>query len=91
VWHANIGPLKTPQLATLHEDLQDILDSNVQDGDKAKGAIAVDGYPTSAKPPPCSRSPNCFTNAKSLSTVNSLKQETSDGRSAGWAYRGVQA
>jgi hypothetical protein len=45
VWHANIGPLKTPQLATLHEDLQDILDSNVQDGDKGKGAIAVDGYP----------------------------------------------
>ena len=41
-WHANLGPLKTPQLAALHEDLWDILDSNLQDGDKAKGAGAID-------------------------------------------------
>ena len=41
-WHANLGPLKTPQLAALHEDLWDILDSNLQDGDKAKGAVAID-------------------------------------------------
>ncbi|RKT84575.1 TniB protein [Saccharopolyspora antimicrobica] len=45
VWHANLGPLKTPQLAELHEDLWDILDSNLQDGDKAKGAIAIDAFP----------------------------------------------
>jgi hypothetical protein len=44
-WHANLGPLRTPQLAALHEDLWDIVDSNVQDGDKAKGAIAVDAFP----------------------------------------------
>lgn len=44
-WHNNLGPLKTPQLAALHEDLWDILDSNAQDGDHAKGAIALDGYP----------------------------------------------
>jgi hypothetical protein len=37
-----LGPLKTPQLAALHEDLWDILDSNLQDGDKAKGAVAID-------------------------------------------------
>ncbi|WP_202919359.1 TniB family NTP-binding protein [Saccharothrix deserti] len=45
VWHANLGPIKTPQLAELHEDLWDIVDSNAQDGDKAKGAIAIDAFP----------------------------------------------
>ncbi|NKQ57334.1 AAA family ATPase [Amycolatopsis sp. K13G38] len=44
-WHANLGPIKTPQLAALHEDLWDIVDSNAQDGDKAKGAIAIDAFP----------------------------------------------
>jgi hypothetical protein len=44
-WHANIGPLKTPQLSALHEDLWDIVDSNLQDGDKAKGAVAIDAFP----------------------------------------------
>ena len=44
-WHANLGPIKTPQLAELHEDLWDIVDSNVQDGDKAKGAVAIDAFP----------------------------------------------
>ncbi|MFC0115660.1 AAA family ATPase [Kibdelosporangium aridum] len=45
VWHANLGPIKTPQLAALHEDLWDIVDSNAQDGDKAKGSIAIDAFP----------------------------------------------
>jgi hypothetical protein len=44
-WHANLGPIKTHQLAALHEDLWDIVDSNLQDGDKAKGAVAVDAFP----------------------------------------------
>ena len=44
-WHANLGPIKTPQLANLHEDLWDIVDSNAQDGDKAKGAVAIDAFP----------------------------------------------
>ncbi|MGX5207145.1 TniB family NTP-binding protein [Streptomyces violaceus] len=44
-WHANLGPIRTPQLAALHEDLWDIVDSNQQDGDKAKGAVAVDAFP----------------------------------------------
>jgi hypothetical protein len=43
--HANLGPLQTPQLAALHEDLWDIIDSNDQDGDKVKGGIAVDAFP----------------------------------------------
>jgi hypothetical protein len=44
-WHNNIGPLRTPQLAALHEDLWDIMDSSTQDGNHAKGAVALDGYP----------------------------------------------
>jgi len=44
-WHNNIGPLRTPQLAALHEDLWDIMDSSTQDGNRAKGAVAIDGYP----------------------------------------------
>jgi hypothetical protein len=44
-WHANLGPIRTPQLAALHEALWDIVDSNLHDGDKAKGAVAVDAFP----------------------------------------------
>lgn len=43
-WHANLGPFETPQLAELHEDIWDILDSNAQDGDKVKGGIAIDAF-----------------------------------------------
>lgn len=44
-WHANLGTLKTRQLAEVHEDLWDIIDSNVQDCDKPKGAVAIDAVP----------------------------------------------
>lgn len=44
-WHANLGPLRTPQMDALHEDLWDIFESNDQDGDKAKGSIALDAFP----------------------------------------------
>jgi AAA domain len=44
--HANLGPLQTPQMAALHEDMWDIIDSNhEQEGDKAKGAIGIDAFP----------------------------------------------
>ena len=45
VWHANIGPIKTPQLRELHDDLAEIVESNRHDGDKAKPAALVDAYP----------------------------------------------
>lgn len=45
VWHANLGPFKTPQLAAIQNDLWDIVDSNAQDGDKPKGAVAIDAFP----------------------------------------------
>ncbi|MER8008591.1 AAA family ATPase [Streptomyces sp. NPDC094149] len=44
-WHANLGPLSTPQMKALHEDLWDIFDSNDQDSDKVKGGIALDAFP----------------------------------------------
>jgi hypothetical protein len=44
-WHANLGPFKTPQLAEIHDDLDDIVVSNDQDGDRPKGAVAIDAYP----------------------------------------------
>jgi hypothetical protein len=44
--HANLGPLQTPQMAALHEDMWDIIESNdEQEGDKAKGAIGIDAFP----------------------------------------------
>jgi len=44
--HANMGPLVTPQMKALHEDMWDIIDSNdEQEGDKAKGAIGIDAFP----------------------------------------------
>ncbi|WP_329203498.1 ATP-binding protein [Streptomyces sp. NBC_01435] len=45
VWHANIGPIDTPQLLALHEGLEEIVESNRQDGDKTKPAALVDAYP----------------------------------------------
>ncbi|MFK0048633.1 ATP-binding protein [Streptomyces sp. NPDC090741] len=45
VWHANIGPIDTPQLLSLHESLAEIVESNRQDGDKTKPAALVDAYP----------------------------------------------
>src|SRR5207245_366856 len=44
-WHANLGPLKTPQLRELHADLWEIVDSNRQDAEKAKSAVAVESDP----------------------------------------------
>ncbi|MET8680704.1 hypothetical protein ABZW18_24725 [Streptomyces sp. NPDC004647] len=82
-WHANLGPIKTPQLAELHEDLWDIVDSNLQDGDKAKGAVAVDAFPGWARPRPCWRSPGNSTAGRSPSTASSPPRGTSAGRSAG--------
>jgi hypothetical protein len=38
-----MGVLRTPQLLSLHEQLWDVLDSNVQSGDRAKGAVAIEG------------------------------------------------
>jgi hypothetical protein len=45
VWHANLGPLRTPQMRAVHEQLDDIVEANRQDGDKVKGAAVIDAFP----------------------------------------------
>ncbi|MGH3195017.1 MAG: ATP-binding protein [Streptosporangiaceae bacterium] len=45
VWHANLGPLRTPQMRAVHEQLDDIIEANRQDGDKVKGAAVIDAHP----------------------------------------------
>ena len=45
VWHANLGPISTPQMLAVHDDLDEIVEANRQDGDKVKGAAVLDAYP----------------------------------------------
>jgi AAA domain len=45
VWHASLGPLRTPQMRAVHEHLDDITEANRQDGDKVKGAAGIDAFP----------------------------------------------
>ncbi|SBU96838.1 AAA domain-containing protein [Streptomyces sp. Ncost-T6T-1] len=45
VWHANIGPIRTPQLRRLHGGLAEVVESNRQDGDKVKPSVVVDAFP----------------------------------------------
>lgn len=45
VWHANIGPILTPQIQGVLSDLDDIVETNRQDGDKVKGAAVLTAYP----------------------------------------------
>ena len=40
IWHANIL-IRTPQVDAVHTQLWDILDSNLQDADRVKGAAAL--------------------------------------------------
>jgi hypothetical protein len=42
-WHANMGTLRTPRVQRLLDELWIVMRSNVQHGDRAKGAIAVEG------------------------------------------------
>ncbi|TJY66138.1 ATP-binding protein [Arthrobacter sp. CAU 1506] len=43
-WHANLGPIETPQLQTAKQSLWQIVGSNRQDGDRLKGSVALDGF-----------------------------------------------
>jgi hypothetical protein len=44
-WHANFGILKTPQLAAISDDLEQIVASNRQDPDRVRGAAVIDALP----------------------------------------------
>jgi hypothetical protein len=45
LWHANLGPIHTPQLAAVFGELEEICGSNRQDGDKVKPAAVLDALP----------------------------------------------
>ena len=42
VWHANLGPIRTPQVDAVFEALEEICGSNQQDGDKVRPAAVLD-------------------------------------------------
>ncbi len=44
-WHANFGILKTPQLAAISDDLDQIVSTNRQDPDRVRGAAVIDALP----------------------------------------------
>jgi len=44
-WHANFGILRTPQLAVVHDELEQIVASNRQDPDRMRGAAVIDALP----------------------------------------------
>jgi len=44
-WHANFGTIATPQVTEVCEELELIVDSNRQDGDRVRGSAALDGLP----------------------------------------------
>jgi Bacterial TniB protein len=43
IWHANLPTIRTAPLKELHAAVTEIIDSNMQDGDKAKGCIGIEG------------------------------------------------
>jgi hypothetical protein len=45
VWHANLGPLVTPRMQTLFAELDEIIGSNRQDGDRVRGAAVLSALP----------------------------------------------
>jgi hypothetical protein len=45
LWHANLGPIRTPGVDGVFTALDDIVGSNRQDGDKVKPAAVLDALP----------------------------------------------
>jgi len=45
VWHANLGPIVTPQMQSLFGELEEIVDSNRQDGDRVRGSAVLSALP----------------------------------------------
>ncbi|MGO9794435.1 MAG: ATP-binding protein, partial [Solirubrobacteraceae bacterium] len=45
VWHANLGPIVTPQMQALFDELEEIVQSNRQDGDRVRGSAVLSALP----------------------------------------------
>jgi hypothetical protein len=44
-WHANLGPIRTPQVDVVFDVLEEICGSNLQDGGKVRPAAVLDALP----------------------------------------------
>ena len=44
-WHANLGPIPTPAVRQLLDSIDEVVDTNRQDGDKVKTAAVLDAWP----------------------------------------------
>jgi len=49
IWHANLGPIRTPQVDAVFEALEEICGSNRQDGGKVRPAAVLDALPGRGK------------------------------------------
>jgi hypothetical protein len=45
VWHANLGPLRTPQIDAVFDTLEELCGSNRHDGEKVKPSAVLDALP----------------------------------------------
>ena len=45
VWHANLGPIVTPQMQAVFDELEEIVESNRQDGDRVRSSAVLSAYP----------------------------------------------
>jgi len=45
VWHANLGPIMTSQMQSVFNELEEIVDSNRQDGDRVRSSAVLSAYP----------------------------------------------
>nr|WP_081490076.1 TniB family NTP-binding protein [Mycobacterium sp. MOTT36Y] len=49
IWHANLPTIKTEPLKEIQKAVELVIDSNMQDGDKAKGCVGIEGPPAIGK------------------------------------------
>ena len=45
VWHANLGPIITSQMQAVFDELEEIVESNRQDGDRVRTSAVLSAYP----------------------------------------------
>ncbi|MEJ7784320.1 MAG: TniB family NTP-binding protein [Solirubrobacteraceae bacterium] len=45
VWHANLGPIDTPQTQAAFDELEEIVESNRQDGDRVRSSAVLSAHP----------------------------------------------
>jgi len=82
VWHANLGPFKTPQLLDLHDGLAEIVESNRQDGTRTSRPRWWTPIPGWARPPPSWITPGSTTWSRSSCAASPPPAGTAVSRSS---------